>query len=114
MRMAPIGGAGRCGGDALARLTRALAASTAAAGCDTLHVVAGTSRPWASATFVGERHRLTLTLAPIDAARRWLAALADAELPMRGHVAMPPATDAVAERDGTLAIDLSVLTLHDQ
>ena len=111
MRMSPVPGVR--GGDALARLVRALSASATAAGCETPCFVAGTSRPWASATFVGEHHRLTLTLAPPPAARRWLAALADAELAMHGHVAMPPAIDAVAEADGTLSVDLSVLTLRD-
>lgn len=100
------------GSDALARLIRALAQDAAVAGC-TATIAADGSRPWASATFVGERHRLTLTLTPVVAARRWLDALAEAELPMRGHVAMPPAIDAVAERDGALHVDLSVLTLHD-
>jgi hypothetical protein len=99
-------------GDAHAHLVRALAADAAAAGC-TLAVERAASRPWASATFTGEQQRLSLALVPPAAARRWLDAIGEAELPMRGHVAMPPSVDAVEERDGSLLATLSVLTLDD-
>lgn len=97
--------------DAQAHLVRALAADAAASGC-TLTVEHAAAWPWASATFVGEQQRLALALVPPAAARRWLDGVADAELPMRGHVAMPPAVDAAEERDdGSVAATLSVLTL---
>lgn len=99
--------------DAQAHLIRALAADAARAGC-TLAVEQATSRPWASATFVGEQQRLAIALVPVAAARRWLDTIEEAELTMRGHVAMPPAVDAAEERDdGSVAATLSVLTLHE-
>lgn len=38
--------------------------------------------PWASATFVGGQHRVLVTGTALDG---WLAALPEAELPLRGH-----------------------------
>ena len=108
MRMQRLGR----GGDAQAHLVRALATDAAAAGC-TLAVERASSRPWASATFTGEQQCLSLALVPPAAARRWLDGLGDADLPMRGHVAMPPAVDGVEDRDGSLAATVSVLTLTD-
>ena len=98
--------------DAHAHLVRALAAEAAAAGC-TLAVEQASSRPWASATFTGEQQRLALALVPPAAARRWLDAIGEAELSMRGHVAMPPAVDGIEDRDGSVIATLSVLTLHE-
>jgi hypothetical protein len=47
------------------------------------------SRPWASATFSGARHKLTLRLQGEDAPDRadaFLADLVGKEFPMRGHI----------------------------
>lgn len=98
--------------DAEARLIRALTESAAAVGC-TLTVEGCTSRPWASATFVGEQFSLGIALAPADTACAWLDALPEVELPMRGHVAMPPAVDWIGEKDNRLDVALTVLVLAD-
>ncbi len=100
------------GGDAQARLARALVTDALAAGC-TLTVEAVNARPWASATYVGEQQAVSVHVEPADAARRWLAMLPDANLPMRGHVAMPPAVDRMIEEGDSIRADLSVLTLND-
>ena len=98
--------------DAEARLTRALARHAAAAGV-TVDAERCRSRPWSSATFQGVQLHLTLVAAPAAEARRWLDALADAELAMRGHVAMPAAVDAITDRGDALAAEIAVLVLVD-
>ena len=100
------------GDDAQARLTRALAGHALGAGV-TVTVEQCRSRPWASATFEGVQLHLTLVASPVDPARRWLAALDEAELAMRGHVAMPPAVDAAWTRGEEMVATVTVLVLID-
>lgn len=67
---------------------------------------------WASATFVGARHRLEMTVAG-GAARAWLADLAEAELTMPGHlVADLIVLDARHDAADTIAA-VEVLTVED-
>lgn len=101
------------GTDAEARLARALVANAGAAGV-LVAIERSRSRPWSSATFEGVQLHVALHAAPVDATMAWLTALPDAELPMRGHVAMPPAIDSAAERDDGLVVELSVLVLIDR
>lgn len=100
------------GRDVERRLCAALAANAAAAGC-TLAVEQCRGRPWSSATFVGEQLALVMLLDPADAAAAWLAALAEADLPVRGHVAMPPAVDRVEPAGIGLRVRATVLVLSD-
>ncbi len=68
-------------------LAQGLERSMAAPGV-TAHVSDIRSRPWASATFEGARHRLALRLEGRDAAHeaaRLLAGLEDWDVPMRGQ-----------------------------
>ncbi|HWK36525.1 hypothetical protein [Sphingomonas sp.] len=73
------------GPDAATLLERALIADAARAGV-AIHITACDSTRWASATFSGARHVLTLVLDGGDAGRAWLAALPETDLPMRGHL----------------------------
>ena len=100
------------GGDAQARLARALRADARREGCD-LEIEAQSAHPWASATYVGDQQRVKVRLCPEPEARRWIATLGEADLPMRGHIAMPPAVDRIEEENGELIVHLAVLTLHD-
>lgn len=75
------------------RLTRAAAAAGA-----TIRVEAHTSRAWASATFTGTRHALTLTGAASPALDAWLAGLRDAEFDTARELV---ADLALVERTGT-------------
>ncbi|PAX09716.1 hypothetical protein [Sphingomonas lenta] len=68
--------------DAIALLTRALNAGARVAGLR-LEVRDARSRSWASATFIGERVELVLSITGTGGAG-WLAGLPDADLPMRG------------------------------
>ena len=100
------------GRDVAARLVRALTRHAAQAGVS-LCVEERHARPWASATFGGVQLHLLLHAAPAPAARVWLDGLAEAELPMRGHVAMPPAMDDVRGQGDGLIAEATVLVLVD-
>ena len=68
------------GRDPTRQLLRALARSAAAAGC-TVELAPESLTPWASATFVGGRHRVAVTGAGLE---HWLADLPEAELALCG------------------------------
>ena len=76
-----------------------------------------TSRPWASITFSGERHHLTLCLpgpgaqAAVDA---FLDGLAEREFALRGHVlADIEAAGIQRDADGQIRLTLEALTVED-
>ena len=71
-------------GSAASRLERAVSAHAACAGV-ALTIDDIRSTRWASATFVGARHRLVVTIKGVGA-HDWLANLAEADLPMPGHL----------------------------
>lgn len=97
--------------NAVPRLERALANHAAATGVG-LTIAGHRVTRWASATFVGARHRLEMTVAG-GAARAWLADLAEAELTMPGHlVADLTVLDARHDAADTIAL-VEVLTVED-
>lgn len=100
------------GPDAATLLVRALTYSAGNAG-SSLSVRHADWRRWASATFAGARHELTLAMPHNDAALAWLDALAEADLPIRGHLV----ADAVVlrkHREGALLVAaLEILTVED-
>ena len=76
------------------------------------------SRPWASITVAGERHKLVLCLpgpgahAAVDAFRDGLE---DREFALRGHVVADiAATDVQREEDGQIRLTLEALTVEDR
>lgn len=76
-----------------------------------------TSRPWASITFSGERHRLVLCVpgpgaqAAVDA---FLDGLEDREFALRGHVlADIEAAGVERDSDGQIRLTLEALTVED-
>ena len=76
-----------------------------------------TSRPWASITFSGERHRLILSLpgpgaqAAVDA---FLDGLEDREFTLRGHIlADIEAAGIQRDADGQIRLTLEALTVED-
>jgi hypothetical protein len=100
------------GPDVATRLLRALHAGAAASGT-AFEVTETVSRPWASATFSGEQHHLVIQADPIPGFRSWLAALPDAELPLRGHILADLAIDAVEQVGSRLRVTIAALTLID-
>ncbi len=96
------------GPDVTTMLDRRLRIAGEAAGIE-VAVLQSESTPWASATFNGARHFLTLSSddAGFDA---WLAALPEADLPMRGHLV---ADVVVTARNGREA-EVNVLTVEER
>ena len=75
-----------------------------------------TSRPWASITFAGEQHRLSLCLpgpgaqAAVDA---FLDGLAEREFALRGHVLADIAgVESRRDADGQVRVTLEALTVE--
>jgi hypothetical protein len=65
---------------------------------------------------MGERDllgRATPSGDPIPGFRSWLAALPDAELPLRGHILADLAIDAVEQVGSRLRVTIAALTLID-
>lgn len=96
------------GPDAATLLERRLRIAAEAAGVAVTVGEADWTR-WASATFVGARHRLTVSGSGI-AFDTWVAGLAEAELPLRGHLV---ADVAVVARTGADVV-LEVLTVEER
>ena len=97
-------------GDAAPRLERALAADAARNGV-ALTIESHRSTRWASATFVGARHRLELHLQ--DGAASWLDALPEADLPIRGHLVADLIVLARVGDDRDVRATIEVLTVED-
>lgn len=76
-----------------------------------------TSRPWASITFSGERHRLTVCLpgpGAAAAAEAFLDGMEDREFTLRGHIlADIEAAGMEREEDGQIRLTLEALTVED-
>jgi hypothetical protein len=101
------------GPDAATLLERALVASAAAAGCPVTVQAADWTR-WASVTFSGARHELTLTGEASRALNAWTAALPEAEFALRGHL-VADLSVARRQRSGDqVTLGLEVLTVETQ
>lgn len=100
-------------GDAAALLGRALAEHAEAAGCP-VRVSAAHSTRWASVTFTGARHRLTLAGAASPAIEDWLLGLPEAEFALRGHLVADVRVEAVRREEGTVTAELEVLTVEER
>lgn len=101
------------GPDAHTLLQRALSRSADQAGCPIEWVTSDWER-WASATFVGARHRLTLTLAEGAASENWLAGLDEAEVELRGHLLADLVVTGAEHGGGHIAVTLEALTVEDR
>ncbi|WP_375426829.1 hypothetical protein [uncultured Sphingomonas sp.] len=92
--------------DLAALLARALVAHARDRRCG-FAIGDATGRPWASATFEGER--VSIELRRVDPGAAWLADLPDADLLVRGH----HVADLVVERLGPTTIRIHALLLRD-
>lgn len=68
---------------------------------------------WASATFTGARHLITVSLYGPDI-DGWLAALPEADLPLRDHLVADAVVVACRRFDGRVEADLELLTVEDR
>lgn len=87
--------------------------SAARAGC-TASITASGWRRWASATFVGARHSITIQLLPEAAADAWLAGLSEAGFVLRGNLVADLKVAAVRRATDALAADLEILTVETE
>lgn len=100
------------GPDAGTLLRRAIERNAEAGGCD-VAVEAVDMVHWASATFVGARHRLTLRGHSGAALDAWLACLPEADLPLRRHLVADVIVSSVAHRDGVATCEIEALTVEE-
>lgn len=99
------------GPDADTLLERALVAHAARGGVVVAIVEANWER-WASATFAGARHALTLEAAAGDALDAWLAALPEADLSFR-RTLVADLTVVAVRRGDPVHVSLEVLTVEE-
>jgi hypothetical protein len=76
-------------------------------------VTAARSTRWASATFIGARHRMTIEGPHCAAVVAWLAGLAEADLPLRGHLVADLAVIEQAHADGRFTATIEALTVEE-
>jgi hypothetical protein len=100
------------GPDSGTLLIRAIRSHAATAGIS-LQVDSIACRPWASATFTGTRHRLTIVADPVPGLRSWIDELPEAEFAMRGHIVADLAIDQVETIADKAHVTLAILTLID-
>jgi hypothetical protein len=93
-------------------VNHALAAALCAAIPGKAAVLARTARPWASATFSGARHELTLVVPESAAAVAWLAGLGDHAFTLDDHLVADIALVSREADGGTLRLHLEALTIE--
>ena len=74
------------------------------------------SRPWASITFSGERHRIALCLpgpGAAAAAEIFLEGLAERDFALRGHILADIALAERSDEDGQVRLILEALTVEE-
>jgi hypothetical protein len=99
------------GPDAGTLLVRAVEADAFGMGC-IVRISGSDWTRWASATFNGARHELTLDAAESPALERWLGGLPDANLPIRGHLLADMVIKGIRRADGVATIALEALTVE--
>ncbi|MEG3169936.1 hypothetical protein U1737_17230 [Sphingomonas sp. LB3N6] len=100
------------GPDAGTLLIRALRSQAMTASV-TMHVESIACTPWASATFVGTQHRLTIAADPVPGLREWIDQLPEAGFAIRGHIVADLSVDRVEAIDGRTHATVAILTLLD-
>ena len=78
-----------------------------------LCVRTATATRWASATFVGARHRMTIEGAGSPAVGTWLSQLPEADLPLRGHLVADLTVVEQSYADGRFNATVEVLTVEE-
>lgn len=97
--------------DVGAVLTRSLRSAFAMRGV-LVDVTTNDWRRWASATFSGARHQVSLAGTASAALDDWLAGLGDWDVPMPGHLVADVTVAAVRRTPERIEIDLEVLTVE--
>ena len=93
-------------------LERALREAAGHAGCP-IAVPTSQAARWASATFIGERHMLTLACSDGPAFEAWLDALPEADWKLCGQLVVDLCVTARRRVGDQLCADVEVLTVED-
>lgn len=101
------------GPDAATLLSRALLASAGAARCPVTVAEADWTR-WASVTFTGARHHLTLAAEASPSLDAWLQALPEAEFALRGHLVADLVVTQVRGFGDAATVMLEILTVEER
>jgi hypothetical protein len=101
------------GPDAATLLERALTAAAGAMGC-AVRITEAEMQRWASATFAGAQHRLTLASTASPLLDSWLAALPEAEFNLRGHLVADLTVMRVSRDGDAVSVALEVLTVEER
>ncbi len=101
------------GPDAATQLERALIAAAADAACSVVIATSDWTR-WASATFTGARHSLTLTASAGPRLDCWLVGLSETEFRLRGYLVADLVVTRVVRHDGISTVELEALTVEDR
>lgn len=93
-------------------LVRAIEVNARSARCPVRMSASDWTR-WASATFAGGRHELTLAADESSALDDWLTELPETELPIRGHLVADIVVTSVRRAEGIATIRLEALTVEE-
>ncbi|MCW6535862.1 hypothetical protein [Sphingomonas lycopersici] len=93
-------------------LERALTAAASRAGAS-IAIGAGRATDWQSATFAGQRHEITVEGETGPALDRWLETLAEADLPLAGHLVADIAVASLARNAARTAFVIEALTVEE-
>lgn len=96
------------GPDASTLLSRALEGSLPGA-----RITGCRWKSWASATFAGAWHALTVVAPDTDATHTWLAALPEATFTLGRHLVADVTVAAVRRIDGSIEAEIEALTLEE-
>ena len=92
-------------------LSRALVADARRCDCE-ITISSAEWERWASATFSGARHTLSVEATPGARLDHWLAELPEANIALRGHLLADLTASAVTRGAGTCVITLEALTVE--
>lgn len=101
------------GPDAATQLERALLAAATEAGCPIAIATADWTR-WASATFTGARHALTLIAPPSPMLDCWLVGLSEAEFALRGYLVADIHVTRMTREGEVVTIAIEALTVEER
>lgn len=101
------------GPDIASLLAAAIDRQARRAGCAIEQVKSDWER-WASATFAGARHRMTIATTPGFALDGWLAGLPESDFSLRGHLVADLAVAGVRRASDRVEIDLEILTVEER
>jgi len=101
------------GSDGETGLLRALIGQAATCGL-AIDILRSDWTRWASATFAGARHIVTLTAADSSALDIWLADLPEAEFFLPGHLVADLAVQHIERTGGRVTATIEILTVEER